>query len=59
MPAAPPVSDPDLRAMVETLPYRQRTIVVLHYGHGLSLEEIARLLRAVRSYSRVRRTPKS
>jgi RNA polymerase sigma-70 factor (ECF subfamily) len=39
-----PVSDPGLRELVEALPPRDRTIVVLHYGHGLSLEGIARLL---------------
>lgn len=44
VPTSPAASDPDLRAMVEALPYRQRTVVVLHYGHGLTLEEIARLL---------------
>jgi RNA polymerase sigma factor (sigma-70 family) len=37
-------SDPDLRAAVETLPFRDRTVVVLHYGHGLSLDEIGQLL---------------
>jgi RNA polymerase sigma-70 factor, ECF subfamily len=37
-------SDPDLRAFVQALPFRDRTVVVLHYGHGLSLEEIGRLL---------------
>ena len=43
-PASPPESDPDLRALVEALPYRERTVVVLHYGHGLTLEEVAGLL---------------
>jgi RNA polymerase sigma-70 factor (ECF subfamily) len=38
------VSDPGLRELVEALPFRDRTVVVLHYGHGLTLEEIARLL---------------
>lgn len=38
------VSDPDLRSQIEALPLRERTIVVLHYGHGLELEAIARLL---------------
>jgi RNA polymerase sigma-70 factor, ECF subfamily len=37
-------SDPDLRAAVQALPFRARTVVVLHYGHGLSLDEIGRLL---------------
>ena len=43
-PSPPAVSDPGLRELVEALPFRDRTVVVLHYGHGLSLEEIARLL---------------
>lgn len=45
-PAPATTSDPDLRALVQALPFRDRTVVVLHYGHGLSLEEIARLLGA-------------
>lgn len=45
-PTPPPASDPDLRALVEGLPFRDRTVVVLHYGHGLSLEEIAGLVGA-------------
>ena len=44
VPSAPVASDPDLRTLVQALPFRERTIVVLHYGHGLTLEEIARLL---------------
>ena len=40
----PPVSDPALRDLVERLPLRQRAIVVLHYGHGYTLEEVARIL---------------
>ena len=40
----PAQSDPDLRGVIERLPFRERTIVVLHYGHGLTLEEIAHLL---------------
>jgi len=36
--------DPDLRSLVQSLPFRERTVVVLHYGHGLTLEEIAGLL---------------
>lgn len=40
----PAESDPDLRTAIERLPFRERTIVVLHYGHGLSLEEVADLL---------------
>ena len=43
-PPTPEPSDPDLRARVEALPFRDRSIVVLHYGHGLALEEIATLL---------------
>lgn len=31
----------DLRDLLQRLPYKERTIVVLHYGHGLSLVEIA------------------
>ena len=45
-PSEPVSSDLDLRVGVEALPYRDRTIVVLHYGHGLSLEEIAVILGA-------------
>ena len=45
-PIEPLTSDLDLRAAVEALPYRDRTIVVLHYGHGLTLEEIAVILGA-------------
>lgn len=40
----PARSDLDLRARVEALPYRSRTVLVLHYGHGLSHDEIATLL---------------
>lgn len=43
-PSPPAASDPGLRELVEALPFRDRTVVVLHYGHGLALEEIARLL---------------
>ncbi len=43
-PSSPAASDPGLRELVEALPFRDRTVVVLHYGHGLPLEEIARLL---------------
>jgi RNA polymerase sigma factor (sigma-70 family) len=43
-PAESEPSDPDLRAAVQALPFRDRTVVVLHYGHGLSLEEIGQLL---------------
>ena len=40
----PPESDLGLRELIERLPARQRTILVLHYGHGYSLREIAELL---------------
>lgn len=40
--AAP--SDVGLRELVERLPPRERTVLVLHYGHGYGLEEIATLL---------------
>ena len=44
-PADPaPSSDPALRDLIERLPLRERSIVVLHYAHGYSLEEIARIL---------------
>lgn len=35
--------DVGLRELVEQLPPRERTILVLHYGHGYQLDEIARL----------------
>jgi RNA polymerase sigma-70 factor (ECF subfamily) len=37
-------SDLDLRSNVQALPYRERAIVVLHYGYGLELNEVADLL---------------
>ncbi len=37
-------SDIGLRELVEQLPPRERTVLVLHYGHGYGLEEIATLL---------------
>jgi RNA polymerase sigma-70 factor, ECF subfamily len=39
-------SDPDvgLRELVERLPTRERIVVVLHYGHGYRLDEIAELV---------------
>jgi RNA polymerase sigma factor (sigma-70 family) len=37
-------SDIGLRELVEALPPRERTVLVLHYGHGYRLEEIASLL---------------
>lgn len=36
--------DIGLRELVERLPPRERTVLVLHYGHGYRLEEIATLL---------------
>lgn len=40
---APP-RDVALRELVEALPPRERTVLVLHYGHGYRLEEIAAVL---------------
>jgi RNA polymerase sigma-70 factor (ECF subfamily) len=39
-----PTADLGLRELIERLPSRERTIVVLHYGHGYRLNEIAELL---------------
>jgi RNA polymerase sigma factor (sigma-70 family) len=39
-----PERDLGLREMIERLPPRERTVVVLHYGHGYRLEEVAALL---------------
>jgi RNA polymerase sigma-70 factor (ECF subfamily) len=36
--------DLDLRDLVEGLPPRERTIIVLHYGHGYRLDEISQML---------------
>jgi RNA polymerase sigma-70 factor (ECF subfamily) len=36
--------DLGLRELVERLPPRERTILVLHYGHGYGLQEIGQLL---------------
>jgi RNA polymerase sigma-70 factor, ECF subfamily len=37
-------SDVGLRELVERLPARERTVLVLHYGHGYGLGEIAAIL---------------
>jgi RNA polymerase sigma-70 factor, ECF subfamily len=37
-------SDLGLRELIEELPARERTVLVLHYGHGYRLDEIADLL---------------
>jgi RNA polymerase sigma-70 factor (ECF subfamily) len=36
--------DLGLRELIERLPARERTVIVLHYGHGYGLDEIATLL---------------
>ena len=36
--------DLGLRELIERLPGRERTILVLHYGHGYRLQEIGQLL---------------
>jgi RNA polymerase sigma-70 factor (ECF subfamily) len=41
---APGGSDLALRELIERLPARERTVLVLHYGHGYALDEIAALL---------------
>lgn len=35
--------DVGLRELIERLPPRERTVVVLHYGHGYAFEDIARM----------------
>lgn len=40
-----PARDVGLRELVERLTPRERTLVVLHYGHGYSFEEIAKMAR--------------
>lgn len=40
----PSSSSLELRELVERLPVRERTVLVLHYGHGYSLGEIGQLL---------------
>jgi RNA polymerase sigma-70 factor (ECF subfamily) len=37
-------SDVGLRELVEQLPPRERTVLVLHYGHGYGLDEVATIL---------------
>ncbi len=44
LPRRAAASDIGLRELVEKLPPRDRTVLVLHYGHGYGLEEIATLL---------------
>jgi RNA polymerase sigma-70 factor (ECF subfamily) len=44
LPRRPGFSDIGLRELVERLPPRERTVLVLHYGHGYGLEEIATIL---------------
>lgn len=44
LPGREAASDLGLRELVERLPARERTVLVLHYGHGYRLEEIAHLL---------------
>jgi len=41
---SPASRDAGLRELIEQLPPRERTTVVLHYGYGYRLEEIGRLL---------------
>lgn len=38
------IRDVGLRELIERLPARDRTVVVLHYGHGYGLDEIATFL---------------
>lgn len=40
-PAGP---DAGLRELIEQLPARERTVLVLHYAHGYGLEEIGRIV---------------
>jgi len=39
----PTTRDVGLEELIEALPPRERTIIVLHYGHGYRIEEIARM----------------
>lgn len=43
-PRSAPSSDLGLRELIEHLPARARVVIVLHYGHGYALNEIAGLL---------------
>lgn len=36
--------DPGLRELIERLPARERTVIVLHYGHGYRTDEVAALV---------------
>ena len=38
-----PSRDAGLRELIERLPALERTLVVLHYGHGYTLEEVAQM----------------
>ena len=38
-----PSRDAGLQELIEQLPSRERTLVVLHYGHGYRFDEIARM----------------
>lgn len=42
--AAPTRRDLGLRELIERLPPRERTLIVLHYGHGYPISDIADLL---------------
>lgn len=39
-----PASDLGLRELIEQLPGRERTVLILHHGYGYGLDEIAELL---------------
>lgn len=43
-PAAARAPDLDLRSLVEDLPARERTVLVLHHGHGYTLAEVGELV---------------
>lgn len=44
LPRGAAAPDPGLRDLIERLPPRERTVLVLHYGHGYGLAEIADML---------------